>query len=646
MLMSQALRRPAPAALLGVLCACSSPDVGRGIQLRLAAVAPEGGCVKFQLQSGQVGTIATREDAQLTSALLGQSGTLRVSVVRRGADGIDSFVCDATARVPSQVINLDLGTITGARLHAELFDNAGALIATGMTTVEGGATAAGSGAALLNLFPTAGWSCPGAALAFPRAFHAVTPLPSGELLLTGGLTGFGTADGREFQVVSRVEIYDPRRGAFFALEEDRGRVPRGRAFHRAAVLDQGGAGGQVRVLLYGGIADSPGKASIVANSGSADQLLRLAPANTATTISDSEILVIDVANRRVSRPALVSAASFPAAIFSGGVNLPGGGLLAVGGHGLKAASGGGPPLVPVTGMTLVLPQPQSANPTPATAPELGRWLLGPSVTPLTGDQAVVLGAALPAKMGDPSPHAVAAVLSGISGTPQVRLIDPLPGTSPGTAFHTATALPAVSGAPRVLLTGGFVPDSKLLSLQPPDLASGPVRVLTLPASDAPTMTTVMPYGQSGANPAYRPAGWESATALGSSRRVLITGGTPATSESGGECLGNDLLCALRQASLFDADQGTLQAAPQLALGRLGHRQTLMPDGTVLVTGGLVRRTHPDTKAPLTLATAEAEVYNPRQRQGADIEDLVAGAVARANRSRSGTGTAQACAMVE
>ena len=62
-------------------------------------------------------------------------------------------------------------------------------------------------------------------------------------------------------------------------------MPRGRAFHQAAVLDQGGAGGLVRVLLYGGIADSPGKDSLLVNQGAADQLMRLAAKTPTTTIS-------------------------------------------------------------------------------------------------------------------------------------------------------------------------------------------------------------------------------------------------------------------------------------------------------------------------------------------------------------------------
>lgn len=634
--MSQARRRlPAPCALLGLLCACSSPDVGRGIQLRLAAVAPEGGCVKFQASGSD--KLDVHEDPLLTSALLGQSGTLRISVLRRGADGTDSFVCDATARVPSQVINLDLGTGASARVHAELFDNNGSLLASGMTVVDG------ESASLLNLYPAAGWSCPGAALFFPRAFHAVTPLPSGELLLTGGLTGFGKSDGTKFQVVSRVEIYDPRRGAFFALEEDRGRVPRGRAFHSAAVLDQVAGSAQVRVLLYGGIADSPGKETIIANDGGADQLLRLSPINTALTISDSEILVIDVANRRVSRPALETASSFPASIFSGGAALPGGGLLTVGGHGLQNTTSSDPPLLPVTSTTVVLPQPQKPSPTPTMSPDLGRWLLGPSVTPLPGDQALVLGAALPLKMGDPAAHAVAAALSSLTLAPQVRLIDPAP--EPGTAFHTASLLPALSGAARVLLTGGFTPNTRRF-LEP--LTQDPVRVVSLAEGGSPSVAAIATYAASGANPTYRPAGWEAATTLGSGRKVLITGGTPAQGDGSADCAAKaqGLFCGLRQASLFDADQGSLQAAPLLALGRLGHRQSLLPDGTVLVSGGLVRRVQPDGTTVLTLATAEAEVFNPRQRQGADVEDLVAGAVARSNRSRSGTSSVLACAELK
>ena len=62
---------------------------------------------------------------------------------------------------------------------------------------------------------------------------------------------------------------------------------------------------------------------------------------------------------------------------------------------------------------------------------------------------------------------------------------------------------------------------------------------------------------------------------------------------------------LRQASLFDATTQAFTAVPNMPLGRMGHQQTRLSDGNILVTGGLVR-----PSGGTTAATAEAEIYNP------------------------------------
>ena len=283
-----------------------------------------------------------------------------------------------------------------------------------MTTVS-----AGTGPMNLVLYPAGTFGCPGASLSAPRAFHTVLPLPTGELLVAGGLTGFGKGDAEKFQLVSGVEIFDPKLNAFYPLAEERGRVPRGRAFHRAAVLDQ--QNGLVRVLLYGGIADSPGKPTIVANGARAGEILRLAPTDPAQMISNSELLVIDVANRQVQRPALTSADSFTPAAFAGGAPLPGGGLLAAGGHFRPNPD---TTLSAVTGYTVVPPQPQSAAPTPLVTKSLDVWLLGPSVTVFGDGQALIYGLAHAQPGKGDATRTVAAQVSGLRQLVSLRFFEP------------------------------------------------------------------------------------------------------------------------------------------------------------------------------------------------------------------------------
>jgi hypothetical protein len=199
-----------------------------------------------------------------------------------------------------------------------------------------------------------------------------------------------------------------------------------------------------------------------------------------------------------------------------------------------------------------------------------------------------------------------------------------------TVFHTATRVgPTISagmasGPAQVLVTGGFVQDpvAPNATRQPPAVGQA-VRLYSV--ADATnsvspiTEAAVAPYMQVGmcgtADGHYRPAGFEAATATFSGNQVLITGGTPSVPTSGcadcdpGDTQTSKLLCALTQASLYNGTPASgapaFTATAQLPLGRLGHQQTLLPDGTILVTGGLVR---PSTTT--TQATAEAEVYNP------------------------------------
>jgi hypothetical protein len=69
---------------------------------------------------------------------------------------------------------------------------------------------------------------------------------------------------------------------------------------------------------------------------------------------------------------------------------------------------------------------------------------------------------------------------------------------------------------------------------------------------------------------------------------------------------NKLLCVLRQASLYNATTQAFTALPSLPLGRMGHQQSRLSDGNILITGGLIRPAAPES----TQATTEAEIYNP------------------------------------
>jgi hypothetical protein len=77
-----------------------------------------------------------------------------------------------------------------------------------------------------------------------RQAHTATPLPNGQVLLTGGLDGCCNADDLGTNL-DTAEVYDPVAGAFTTLA---GRMTSARFFHAASALADG------RVLISGGLA--------------------------------------------------------------------------------------------------------------------------------------------------------------------------------------------------------------------------------------------------------------------------------------------------------------------------------------------------------------------------------------------------------
>jgi len=77
-------------------------------------------------------------------------------------------------------------------------------------------------------------------------------------------------------------------------------------------------------------------------------------------------------------------------------------------------------------------------------------------------------------------------------------------------------------------------------------------------------------------------------------KVLVVGGFDSTSPTGQ---------ATATAELYDPGTGSFKASSSMATARAGHAATLLPNGTVLVTGGF-------TNATDQAAGSSAEVYNP------------------------------------
>ena len=630
--------------VLGGAPGCSKGPTGPGLKLQVADLAGELTC--------------KRNLAAVPFTPLLREGTLRLSVLRRDPDGTH-LQCDLTTSVPNEKPSIDLGPVDRSRvdIFAELFDKSGMRVLSGAALGTTIALADGVPQSL-PLFPVGNWSCPAGLMATARAFHSATMLPNGEVLLLGGLDAVQNYGTDVFGVLGSAEIYDPRKGVFTALTSTSGALT-ARAFHSAAVLSSTDT--QIRILVYGGVTAPMGlPVLLVPNAASP---VRLAPAGNAAPAT-AELLVYDLTNRTItSSPVPIGPHS---TAFAGGAGLYGGGLLAVGGSTFMP-SGAFSRSNPTTLEANVEVGAFTARGTDApsfvfSSMAPNPWLLAPSVTPLSATTALVLGAKTPSMDGD------SMLALQLSGLPQALTFVNQSGTpltgSVATGYHTATRLgPALSATPvtgdeQILVTGGFQMAPQTLG-QPPSPQTA-VRLYTVhdPMGSITPIDykAIATYNQNNVcnnttDGHYRPAGFEAATATPSGQKVVITGGTPTVRSGATPCVDcepgdpatSKLLCALRQVSLYNATTQLFTAGPKLSLGRLGHQQTTLRDGTILVTGGLIR-----PGGELTAATSESEVYNPRAADatGLDPEDPVVAVLDEGQKAmRQGMGLASPCAVL-
>lgn len=593
---------------LGGGAACNSSTGGPGLRLRLAGTPLAQGC----LQPSSMQPV----DAM---ALL-QNGSVHVSAVRRGADG-QRILCEATAKVPSETLSLDIGEGDRASIdyYAEFFDGTGARVASGSLLASSADVAPSTETPTLHMFSASSWSCPPSKLNHARAFHSATMLPNGEVLLVGGVEALGGYGADVFGVMETVEVYDPRRATFTPVTAPTGTIG-ARAFHNIAVLDSSGS--TVRLVIYGGVTSPVGQPALFVPDSPTQ--LRLMPGGSAEP-GGSQLLVYDTVQHSLTASAIDATHK---TAFAAGAALPGGGLLAIGGASFNKTLPFGrsnPAMFTAVAdaATFSVSSPgSSAAPSPVfvTGGGTAPWLLGATATPLSTTTALVLGAKLPPDSPSKMQALALQALPGITQFPASQAV-----AGPSTVFHTATRLgPSISastpnGDTQILVTGGFEQDTAppYSTRQPPAVADA-VRLYTVSDSAGTlspigftALTTYKPSVCGMADSHYRPAGFEAATATQSGKQVLITGGTPTVATAGcvdcepTDTASNKLLCVLRQASLFDATTQAFTAVPNMPLGRMGHQQTRLSDGNILVTGGLVR-----PSGGTTAATAEAEIYNP------------------------------------
>jgi hypothetical protein len=447
----------------------------------------------------------------------------------------------------SEVYNPATGTWSaGPTATSTRFRHTATLLPNGKVLIAGGGTASNgsSPSAVAQLYdPVSNTFTPTGSLAQARSGHSATLLPNGKVVVIGGL---GTSS-----TLSSVEIYDPAAGTWSTSTAS---LATARKFHTATLLTDG------RVVIVGG------SSSANAALASVEIFTSSSPAWSATGAMG--------AARAYTQPVMLPDGKI---LVPGGFNgtelnsadlyNPATGTWSSAGTMVSAHTEATATLLP-NGKVLLAGHraPGDANKSELYDPVAGTWAALPNMpSSRSGHTATLLSSGKVLITGGGLPFGLAASL----------LFDPSTNTwstsgslATGRLGHTATALP--NG--KVLVTGGAsqFPMDSFGSCELYDVAAG-------------TWSTV--------NAMSETRQWHSATLLPNGR-VLVVGGL--------YMVGGFTLTPRATAELFDPATGTWSSTGSLATARYDHRAELLPDGRVLVAGGV--GTGP--------ALSSTEIYNP------------------------------------
>ncbi len=484
-------------------------------------------------------------------------------------------------------------------MYVEYFDEAGRLLARGEradVALIGGATIQ------VQVQATDAYACPLGTASTARAFHSATPMPNGEVLLLGGLIGAAGGDSTAFApsagvfVSSAAELYDPVDRRFYPLTIT-GVLPR--AFHQVLVL--GMEGTAIKLLVVGGIGvagdpSASGNVAALPSGGTGAPWTSVTadvPMMRAGSIAlPAEILLYDPGTRTVTRSELVGG---PAARLFGTATSPGAGpgqgLAVVGGKNLAG------------GDDLAHESVRAIDGTSGGAVN-GQPRLGATVTALSATEALVWG-------GD-----LTALPAAVRAGDRVAMLDSAPTLAAGPtmtaglnrAYHADARL-----GTRVVVVGGFTVTAGVID----DAAYTPFVHLVDPITATTTLLDV---------PGATPTAYPAAVALADGDVLIAGGASPGVCASTLTCPSAQSIRIRRGAGSGMGPTAVATGSPGLA--RYGHRLTLLPDGSVLVSGGFSPAIEPDK----IRALRDAELFAPHGATDDPIADLglsrVPGDVAR------------------
>jgi hypothetical protein len=485
--------------------------------------------------------------------------------------GTRTLRCDAVLPIGAEGPVLAVpGAQQPVDLVVEYVDAAGLVVGRGAAN---DVDLAGGGEITVRIAPSAAFACAPDRAASGRAFHSATLLPSGEVLLLGGIAGPAGVDDVDptagFFLQPRAEIYDPVTGVVRPANIP-DLVPR--AFHQAYVLPL--ASGDIGIMVLGGLSVTGDPATTPVIVAGTDYHLEAAPNAVGAA---GQLLTYDPVASAFSASTLDAGADLTARGF-GGFSAPTDAARAyVGGQNLGVA---GEPALGNADAIVLDETPSARGATQGTR----RSRIGATVTEIAPNTVLVWGGDVTAGDVALNPE-LGELLTGwpeTPGTAQVTLDGASPDNGPFRAFGAA----ALAGDGSVIVGGGYRMDL--------DTALVPVgAVLQRLENPGGAISASTLLNGSAASP----GGYTAAVTLVDGD-VLVAGGAPDPTD----CTLNP--CALPQALRYDRTAATGAVTGAMGVARYGLALTVLRDGTVLASGGI-------TNGNPLAASPDLEIYEPR-----------------------------------